>query len=154
MALKATHQRPNPQAMSATSVHSWQRSVGPFFFSQTHLTGLQDESIQTAIQRVRDNVALIGHLRSRSLNSIQENEAELSKIDELTTETRSLVQDLKNRIKRLESAPAQPGDVQLRKNRVGPACLSGAVSNWSVVDYPPQKQVHGCPERLPARRTG
>ena len=112
--------------MSATSLRFWQRFVGssllrPFF------TSLQDESIQTAIQRVRDNVALIGHLRSRSLNSIQENNAELTKIDELTTETRGLVQDLKNRIKRLESAPAQPGDVQLRKNRVGPACLSRAV---------------------------
>ena len=38
-------------------------------------------------------------------------------MDSLTARTRTLIQDLKQRIKRLESAPQQQ-DAQLRKNRV------------------------------------
>ena len=43
--------------------------------------------------------------------------AETEKIDSLTARTRTLIQDLKERIKRLESVPLQQ-DAQLRQNRV------------------------------------
>ena len=79
---------------------------------------LQDASIQQGIQQLRNNVAQIAALRIQSLNSIDDGGHEqLERIDSLTTETRGLSQELKERIKRMEGAPMQQ-DAQLRRNRV------------------------------------
>ncbi|KAF8797951.1 syntaxin-like protein [Phlegmacium glaucopus] len=75
----------------------------------------EDASIQQGIQQLRANVTQISALRSQSLHAI--GEASNENIDSLTEQTRTLTQDLKARIKRLESAPLQQ-DIQLRKNRI------------------------------------
>jgi len=78
----------------------------------------EDASIQQDIQRLRENVTQISVLHNQSLDIVGEaSAAETEKIDSLTAHTQTLIQDLKERIKRLESAPIQQ-DVQLRKNRV------------------------------------
>lgn len=52
------------------------------------------------------------------MNALAEvSHVEIEKIDSLTAQTRTLIQNLKGRIKRLESASLQQ-DAQLRKNRV------------------------------------
>lgn len=88
------------------------------FLRQLNRLTLQDASIQQDIQRLRDNVTQISVLHNQSLDAVGETRAaETEKIDSLTAHTQTLIQDLKERIKRLESAPVQQ-DVQLRKNRV------------------------------------
>jgi len=85
---------------------------------QLNRFALQDASIQQGIQQLRGNVTQISALRIQSLHAIGEaSHAEIENIDSLTEQTRTLIQDLKARIKRMESTPLQQ-DVQLRKNRV------------------------------------
>ncbi|KAF8163227.1 syntaxin-like protein [Crassisporium funariophilum] len=79
----------------------------------------EDTSINRGIQQLRDNVAQISSLRSQSLHAINDNtQTETDRIDSLTATTRSLTQELKERILHLESAPSKPGDVQTRQNRI------------------------------------
>ncbi|KAF8201684.1 syntaxin-like protein [Pholiota molesta] len=78
----------------------------------------EDTSIQQGIQQMRDNVAQISALRLRSLGAFGDaTENETNRIDVLTTETRTLMQSLKARIQRLETAPIK-GDVTLRNGRI------------------------------------
>lgn len=106
-------------AVCRTPQRSWRRCV---LVSPTCCHGfdhsVQDASIQQGIQQLRNNVAQIAALRIQSLNSIDDGGLEqLERIDSLTTETRGLSQELKERIKRMEGAPMQQ-DAQLRRNRV------------------------------------
>ena len=79
---------------------------------------MQDTSIQQGIRQLRENVSQISTLRIQSIDAVSEASlAETEKIDSLTARTRTLIQNLRDRIKRLESLPLQQ-DVQLRKNRV------------------------------------
>lgn len=79
---------------------------------------LQDTSIQQGILQLRENVTQISALHTQSIDAADEvSRTEQNAIDSLTARTRTLMQDLKQRIKRLESAPQQQ-DAQLRKNRV------------------------------------
>lgn len=79
---------------------------------------LQDTSIQQGILQLKENVTQISALHRQSINAVGEvSPTETDKIDSLTARTRTLIQDLKQRIKHLESAPQQQ-DAQLRKNRV------------------------------------
>jgi syntaxin 1B/2/3 len=88
------------------------------FLHQLNRFTIQDTSIQQGIQQLRENITQISTLRIQSLHAIGEaGHTEMEKIDSLTSQTRTLIQDLKERIKRLESVPIQQ-DVQLRKNRV------------------------------------
>lgn len=88
------------------------------FLCQLNVFTLQDTFIQQGIQQLRGNVTQISALRIQSINAIGEaSHTDTEQIDSLTTQTRTLIQDLKERIRRLESAPLQQ-DVQLRKNRV------------------------------------
>jgi len=78
----------------------------------------EDTSIQQGIQQLRENVSQISTLRIQSIDAVSEASlAETEKIDSLTARTRTLIQNLRDRIKRLESLPLQQ-DVQLRKNRI------------------------------------
>ena len=92
-----------------------------FIFTNFHrqLNGfLQDTSIQQSILQLKENVTQISALHTQSINAVGEvSRTETDEIDSLTASTRTLIQDLKQRIKRLESAPQQQ-DAQLRKNRV------------------------------------
>ena len=68
--------------------------------------------------QLRENVTQISALHTQSIDAVGEvSRSEQDAIDSLTARTRTLIQDLKQRIKRLESAPQQQ-DAQLRKNRV------------------------------------
>ena len=79
---------------------------------------LQDTSIQQGILQLRENVTQISALHAQSIDAAGEvSRTEQDAIDSLTARTRTLIQDLKQRIKVLESAPQQQ-DAQLRKNRV------------------------------------
>ena len=79
---------------------------------------LQDSSIQQGILQLKKNVTQISALHTQSINAVGEvTHTEIDTIDSLTARTQTLIQDLKQRIKRLESA-SQQQDVQLRKNRV------------------------------------
>ncbi|KAH9484218.1 Syntaxin-like protein psy1 [Psilocybe cubensis] len=77
----------------------------------------EDTSIQNGIQQMRDNVAQIAALRTQSLNAIDDSTHNAGRIDELTSETRVLMQELKERIRQMESTPSRH-DVQLRNNRL------------------------------------
>ncbi|PPQ86883.1 hypothetical protein CVT25_012602, partial [Psilocybe cyanescens] len=77
----------------------------------------EDTSIQNGIQKMKDNVAQISALRAQSLNAIDDSNHTAGRIDELTTETRILMQELKERIRQMENTPSRH-DVQLRNNRL------------------------------------
>ncbi|KAI0318637.1 t-SNARE [Amylostereum chailletii] len=76
-------------------------------------------SIDDMLSQFNSNVARISELHSRSLNSMDE---ALSKqnhavLDELVASTRTLGNDMKNRIQNLEKQPAPPGQGDIRKNQ-------------------------------------
>jgi len=67
---------------------------------------------------MRENVAQISALRSRSLHAIDDSsQADTNRLTSLTEETRAAMQEIKARIKTLEAAPATT-DAQLRSNRI------------------------------------
>ena len=79
---------------------------------------LQDTSIQQGILQLKENITQISALHTQSVDAVGEvSRTEQDAIDSLTARTRTLIQDLRQRIHRLESAPQQQ-DAQLRKNRV------------------------------------
>jgi syntaxin 1B/2/3 len=88
-----------------------------FFFLRRLNRSLQDTSIQQSILQLKEYVTQISALHTQSISAVEVSRAETDEIDSLTTRTRTLIQDLKQRIKRMESAPQQQ-DAQLRKNRV------------------------------------
>jgi BMFP domain-containing protein YqiC len=93
-------------------------SVYSTFFSDKLNRPLQDTSIQQGILQLKENVTQISALHTQSINAVGAvSHTETDTIDSLTARTRTLIQDLKQRIKRLESAPQQQ-DAQLRNNRV------------------------------------
>jgi len=78
----------------------------------------EDTAIQEGIQQLRNNVSQISSSRIRSLNAIDDlSQAESTRIDSLTAQTRNLIHDLKERIRRLENAPIIQ-DAQMRNNRI------------------------------------
>lgn len=75
-------------------------------------------SIQDGIDQFNENVRQIATLRLHSLNALDgEGQNDMSRVEDLTNETRTLSLQLRDRIKKLEASPVQ-GDVQLRNNRV------------------------------------
>ncbi|CAA7271775.1 unnamed protein product [Cyclocybe aegerita] len=78
----------------------------------------EDASIQQGIQQLKNNVAQLATLRLQSLNAIDDSRHTYAeRIDSLTTETRTLTQELKERIQNLERTPLTQ-DAQLRRNRL------------------------------------
>jgi len=76
-------------------------------------------SIQEGIDQFNANIQQISTLRLHSLNALGgEAENDMARLEQLTNETRTLSQQLKDRIQKLESSPLQ-GDAQLRRNRIG-----------------------------------
>lgn len=77
--------------------------------------------IQDGIATLDSNVTQIGDLQKRSLTSTDEtyNQHNAALLDDLINRTRDLTNDIKGRIKTLESEPAPPGeDARMRKNQV------------------------------------
>lgn len=117
----STRKLPQPPQLQLrlTCLHSWRRSVGcaSNIFQRPDLF-VQDTAIQEGIQQLRDKVSQISSSRIRSLNAVGDvNQAESTRIDALTAETRTLMLGLKERIRSLENAPIIQ-DAQLRNNRV------------------------------------
>lgn len=89
---------------------------------------LQVVSIQEDIGQFNENVRQIATLRLHSLNALDgEGQNDMSRVEELTNETRTLSQQLKDRIKMLEASPTQM-DAQVRKNRVSGFCAQVTMS--------------------------
>lgn len=75
-------------------------------------------SIQEGIDHFNDNVRQIATSRLHSLNALDdEGQNDMSKVEELTNETRTLSLQLRDRIMSLKAAPATR-DQQMRNNRV------------------------------------
>lgn len=117
----STRKLPQPPQLRLrlTCLHSWRKLVGcATNVSQRSDLFVQDTAIQEGIQQLRDKVSQISSSRLRSLNAIGDvSQAETTRIDALTAETRTSMHDLKERIRSLENSPITQ-DVQLRNNRV------------------------------------
>jgi len=118
MSTRKLPQPPQPQ-LQLTCLHSWRKFVGcAINIPQRPDLFVQDTAIQEGIQQLRDKVSQISSSRIRSLDAIGDgSQAESTRIDALTAETRTLMHDLKERIRSLENSPI-PQDAQLRNNRV------------------------------------
>ena len=78
----------------------------------------QVASIQDGIERINLNVANISALHARTLNLTDSGrDLDATRLDELTAETRNVINNLKERIKALDREP-MAADAQMRKNRV------------------------------------
>jgi len=78
-------------------------------------------SIQDSLRQLDANVSRISDLHGRSLNNTDDAVAKQSEaaLDELVSETRSLSNQIKNRIKDLEKEPIPPGEnVNIRQNQM------------------------------------
>ncbi|KAF9467920.1 t-SNARE [Collybia nuda] len=104
-------QRSQAYEMSAQNSQTQNGSAMSEFFSEI-------TSIQQGIERINANVAKISALHTRLLNVIDEQlkEQDTIELDNLTNETRSLSNSLKDRIKGLEGSPPGP-DAQMKRNR-------------------------------------
>ncbi|KAG6814320.1 hypothetical protein H0H92_013445 [Tricholoma furcatifolium] len=88
------------------------------FFTEARLSEiLAVSSIQEGIERMNANVHHIATLHARILNVIDEGQThDVAQLEQLTAETRSLSNNLRDRIKALDLVPLGP-DAQMRKNR-------------------------------------
>ncbi|KAF8902059.1 syntaxin-like protein [Gymnopilus junonius] len=78
----------------------------------------EDSSIQEDIQHVRESIFKISALRTQTLEAVGDQSPSGSgRIEALTSETRDTLQNLKNRISRLDSSRGRQ-DAQLRNNRI------------------------------------
>ncbi|KAF8078026.1 syntaxin-like protein [Lyophyllum atratum] len=74
-------------------------------------------SIQEGIERINSNVAQIATLHARILNVMDEGQShDVAQLDQLAAETRTLSNNIKDRITALQRAASGP-DAQMRKNR-------------------------------------
>ncbi|KAF8231301.1 t-SNARE [Tricholoma matsutake] len=74
-------------------------------------------SIQDGIERINVNITNISALHARTLNVIDSGrDLDAAQLDELTAETRKLMNNLKDRIKALDREP-MAADAQMRRNR-------------------------------------
>ncbi|KAG7092970.1 hypothetical protein E1B28_009271 [Marasmius oreades] len=94
--------------------------------------------LQDGIRTVNDNVARIGDLHSRTLNSTDDaaNQRNAAQLDELVEETRKLISNLKTRIKALESQGASGRDGQIRKQQTAlvKSKFVEAIQNYQTVE--------------------
>ncbi|KAG6818182.1 hypothetical protein H0H87_000087 [Tephrocybe sp. NHM501043] len=87
--------------------------------SRDRLAAARVSSIQQDIERVNANVHQIATLHARILNVIDHGESQdVAQLEQISGETRTLSNRLKDRIKTLERAPAGP-DAKIRKNQTG-----------------------------------
>jgi syntaxin 1B/2/3 len=112
-------------------------------------------SIQEGIDHFNDNVRQIATSRLRSLNALDnEGQTDMSKVDEMTNDTRTLSLQLRDRIMALKAAPATR-DQQMRNNRVCFFCVSCLVIGLiPLLDWPSPEQVPRSHSELSTCRTG
>jgi t-SNARE complex subunit (syntaxin) len=110
----------------------WQRCIQLMVNVTLVLTLLlQVVAIQEGINQFNENVRQIATLRLHSLNALDgEAQNDMARVEELTSKTRTLSLQLKDRIKKLETSPSQM-DVQVRNNRVS---CSLCLNDCHIVD--------------------
>ncbi|EXX64515.1 t-SNARE [Rhizophagus irregularis] len=74
-------------------------------------------SISDVIRQIKDNINRVDELHSRSLGVINEDEANKRQLDSIVSETRQLLVQVKDRIKKIEvsNLKVNPGDLTVRK---------------------------------------
>ncbi|CAI2162364.1 12238_t:CDS:2 [Funneliformis geosporum] len=88
-----------------------------------NIKGFFDEvsSISDLIRQIKSNISRIDEFHSRSLGIISEDEATKRQLDSIITETRQLLVQVKDRIKKIEVSnfKASPADQTVRKQQTG-----------------------------------
>jgi len=81
---------------------------------------IQVSSISDVIRQIKDNIARIDEFHSRSLGVINEDEANKRQLDSIVADTRQLLVQVKDRIKKIEvsNLKVNPGDLAVRKPQV------------------------------------
>ncbi|KAJ3475824.1 hypothetical protein NLI96_g11577 [Meripilus lineatus] len=100
----------------------------------------QVNTIQDSIATLNANVQQIGDLQKRSLTSTDEtyNQHNAARLDDLVNQTRDLTNDIKARVKALESQAPLPGeDTRIRKNQISLVRKKflEALQNYQKVEY-------------------
>ncbi|PPQ76563.1 hypothetical protein CVT26_013228 [Gymnopilus dilepis] len=113
----ATSRAQRGQAYELSNVPTAASPTGDGDFGDLSAFLDEDKSIQEELQHVRDNISRISDLRSQALEAVGDRSPDSAQIEALTSETRDVLQDLKNRIGRLESSRSRQ-DAQLRNNRI------------------------------------
>ncbi|KAH0583965.1 hypothetical protein H2248_009548 [Termitomyces sp. 'cryptogamus'] len=94
-------------------------------------------SIQEGIEHINSNVHQIAALHSRLLNVLDESQTrDAAQLDQLATETRTLNNNVKERLRALERAPLLGPDAQMRRNRISFVRLKflDAIQNYQRVE--------------------
>lgn len=88
-----------------------------------NINGFFDEvsSISDVIRQIKSNISRIDEFHSRSLGTINEDEATKRQLDSIIVETRQLLVKVKDRIKKIEvsNLKASPADLTVRKQQTG-----------------------------------
>ncbi|CAJ0833440.1 3083_t:CDS:2 [Entrophospora sp. SA101] len=90
-----------------------QDDVGAFFDEVS--------SISDMIRKAQANISQIDELHSRTLGTIAEDERIKRQLESITSETRGILTQIKDRIKKLEASnlkQAKSGDIEVRKAQV------------------------------------
>ncbi|KNZ74202.1 Syntaxin-like protein psy1 [Termitomyces sp. J132] len=101
------------------------------------LTSANVSSIQEGIEHINSNVHQIAALHSRLLNVLDESQTrDAAQLDQLATETRTLNNNVKERLRALERAPLLGPDAQMRRNRISFVRLKflDAIQNYQRVE--------------------
>jgi len=117
--------RPNPFAQQddstyeMSSVNQTPLSSGAGASGDMSVFYSEISSIQDSLRTFNDNVSRIGDLHSRSLNNMDEvaTQRNASQLDQLVSDTSSLSNTLKRRIKALEARSGSGRDGQIRKQQ-------------------------------------
>ncbi|KAL0947000.1 hypothetical protein HGRIS_013145 [Hohenbuehelia grisea] len=112
----ATHELNNVQANGYSGANNGAAGGGTNAFL-SEITSIQD-----GIEQLSANVKQISDFHSRSINAVGvESQQDTALLDNLTSETRTLSNALKDRIKKLEfeTASSTGHDIQIRRNRLG-----------------------------------
>lgn len=95
-------------------------------------------TILDGIKTLDANVQQIGDLQKRSLTSTDEtyNQHNAARLDDLVNQTRDLTNDIKARLRALESQPSRPGeDARMRKNQVGAIYFGCSPTGMDGIPY-------------------
>ena len=104
----------------ALRLHSSKRCVSLLIVSIGVLTKslLQVASVQSGIEQLNGNITIIATLHSRLGNALDDpTNPDAQQLNLMREETRTLIDNLRNRVKKLETLPAGL-DANIRRNQV------------------------------------
>jgi syntaxin 1B/2/3 len=107
---------------------------------------MQVASIHDGIEQINTNVTNISALHARTLNVMDTGrDQDAARLDELTAETRNIINNLKDRIKALDREPMAV-DAQMRRNRVRTIDFATHLFNLpkpNIIDSSRPHKIHG-----------